>query len=308
MVLHQIGYQELLHEIKRVLDVSTIISVNNHEMLVPVKIGNGKASLFQTIHQTQIINNNGEQIPLAGLVKINHGSGLRSITAGMDGEYFPVWLDIPSDKFSSVTSKIRSLFKKNDRFNLGFSGEIQENNQMIRELLVIITISVLLLYFILAAQFESLVLPLIVLIEIPLDLFGAFLFLQFFNQGINIMSGIGVIVMSGIIVNDSILKIDTINKLSIRGFSLLRSIFEAGKRRLKPILMTSITTILAMVPILFQEGMAAELQYPLALTIIGGMIQGTLVSLIIIPLLYLLIKKRNWVKNQKPPLRKIYHG
>jgi multidrug efflux pump subunit AcrB len=112
-----------------------------------------------------------------------------------------------------------------------------------------------------------------------------------FGEGINIMSAIGIIVMTGIIINDSILKIDTINKLMDDGFSLLRSIFEAGRRRLKPIIMTSLTTILAMVPFMFQHGMGAELEKPLALAIIGGMTLGTFVSLFVIPLLYYRFKK-----------------
>ena len=106
------------------------------------------------------------------------------------------------------------------------------------------------------------------------------------------MSAIGIIVMTGIIINDSILKIDTINKLMDNGYPLVRAIFEAGRRRLKPIIMTSLTTILAMVPFLFQKGMGAELQKPLALAIIGGMTIGTLVSLFIIPLLYYRLKKK----------------
>jgi multidrug efflux pump subunit AcrB len=97
---------------------------------------------------------------------------------------------------------------------------------------------------------------------------------------------IGIVVMSGIIVNDSILKIDTINRLYRSGIPLEKAIKEGGRRRLKPIIMTSITTILALAPILWGTGMGNELQKPLALTVIGGMIIGTLVSLYFIPLCY----------------------
>jgi multidrug efflux pump subunit AcrB len=150
----------------------------------------------------------------------------------------------------------------------------------------------LLLFFILAAQFESFVLPLIILIEFPIDLFGAFILLKIFGGGINIMSAIGIIVMAGIIINDSILKIDTINKLMYEGHSPLRAIMIGGYRRLKPILMTSLTTVLAVFPFLFQKGMGAELQKPLALTLTGGMIVGTIVSLFFIPLLYYFLKRK----------------
>jgi multidrug efflux pump subunit AcrB len=152
-------------------------------------------------------------------------------------------------------------------------------------------ISILLLYFILASQFESFLQPFIVLLEIPIDIAGAFLLLYLFGESLNIMSAIGIIVMSGIIINDSILKIDTINQLRKGGMSLNIAIQTAGKKRLKPILMTSLTTILALLPFLFFDGLGAELQRPLALAVIGGMTIGTIVSLYFIPLSYWFIYK-----------------
>jgi len=100
------------------------------------------------------------------------------------------------------------------------------------------------------------------------------------------MSLIGIIVMSGIIINDSILKIDTINQLRKNGYSLLKALHVAGRRRLKPILITSLTTILAWTPFLLSSGMGADLQKPLALAVIGGMLVGTVVSVYLIPVMY----------------------
>jgi multidrug efflux pump subunit AcrB len=160
-----------------------------------------------------------------------------------------------------------------------------------KEMAVILSISLLLLYFILAAQFESLKLPLIVLFEVPVDFFGALLFLWLFDASINIMSMIGMIVMTGIIINDSILKVDTINQLRKGGMPLITALHAAGKRRLKPILMTTITTILALVPLFFSSGMGNDIQKPFALTIIGGMTIGTLVSIYVVPMLYYNLEK-----------------
>jgi multidrug efflux pump subunit AcrB len=115
--------------------------------------------------------------------------------------------------------------------------------------------------------------------------------LKLFNAGINLMSLIGIVVMSGIIINDSILKVDTVNQLMREGYSLIRALLVAGQRRLKPILMTSLTTVLAMVPLVFASGMGAELQKPLALALTGGMITGTIVSLYFIPLCYYYLKR-----------------
>ncbi|MCG6189366.1 efflux RND transporter permease subunit [Maribellus maritimus] len=295
LMYYQVDNDDLYREIKSAFNVNTVFTINDNNMFVPVSIGNNYASVYDIIQNITIQNANDEKIPLSGLVKVSSGAGLKAIVAGKDGEYFPVLLNIKDKEFKEVTATFKNMVNNDDRFNVSFGGEIIADKGMLKELLVIIGVSLLLLYFILAAQFESFVLPVIVLLEVPIDLFGAFLFLMAFGAGINIMSAIGIIVMTGIIINDSILKIDTINKLMDSGFSLLRAVFEAGKRRLKPIIMTSLTTILAMLPFLFQKGMGAELQKPLALAIIGGMTIGTLVSLYFIPLMYYLLKKKKEV-------------
>ena len=157
---------------------------------------------------------------------------------------------------------------------------------MLDELVIILFVSILLMYFILAAQFESFVQPLIVLLEIPIDVAFALLLLWVCGHTLNLMSAIGLIVTCGIIINDSILKLDAINELRKAGTPLLEAIHEAGRRRLRPIIMTSLTTIFAMVPLLFSYDMGSELQKPLSIAMIGTMAIGTLVSLFVIPLVY----------------------
>ena len=156
----------------------------------------------------------------------------------------------------------------------------------ITKAVLVVLISLLLLYFILAAQFESLLQPLIVMLEIPMNLAGVFLALYIAGAGINIMSMISIVVMAGIVINDSIQKIDTINHLRAEGMPLMDALHTGGTRRLKTIVMTSLTTILALTPVLISSDMGSELQKPLALAIIGGMAMGTIVSLYFIPLVY----------------------
>ena len=157
---------------------------------------------------------------------------------------------------------------------------------MIRELAMVLVVALLLLFFILAAQFESLVQPLVILAEIAVDISGALLALWIAGAGINLMSLIGIVVMAGIVINDSILKVDTINRLRRDGMPLLRAILTGGHRRLRPILMTSLTTIGAIAPLLVRGTMGADLQFPLSVALIGGLTVGTLVSLLFVPLLY----------------------
>ena len=153
-------------------------------------------------------------------------------------------------------------------------------------MLLVLLVAIALLYLILASQFESLLQPLIVLSEVVIDIAFALLVLWAVGSSINLMSLIGVVVIAGIVINDSILKIDTINKLLKTGMSLKHAIMEAGRRRLKAIVMTSLTTILAVSPFLARGSMGSDLQFPMSVTIIAGMVIGTLVSVFFIPVVY----------------------
>ncbi len=167
---------------------------------------------------------------------------------------------------------------------------------MLGELAIILFISIMLMYFILAAQFESFVQPLIVLLEIPIDIAAALGLLILLGHSLNLMSAIGIVVTCGIIINDSILKVDIMNQLRRQGMDLMEAIHEAGRRRLNAILMTSLTSIVCMLPLLFSSDMGSELEKPLAIATIGGMVIGTPISLFVVPLAYWFIYRN---KNNK---------
>ena len=189
--------------------------------------------------------------------------------------------------------EIKAAVERTPEWKVSFTGNIFSNMELMKELAVILMISVLMMYFILCAQFGSFVQPLIVLAEIPVDTAFALISLWLCGHSLNLMSAIGIIVTCGIVVNDSILKLDAINNLRSRGMPLAEAIHTAGLRRLRPIIMTSLTTILAMVPMLFTNDMGSELQQPLAIAMIGSMVVGTLVSIFVIPIVYWLIYHRN---------------
>ena len=136
--------------------------------------------------------------------------------------------------------------------------------------------------------------PLIVLLEIPIDVAFALLLLWICGHTLNLMSAIGLIVTCGIIINDSILKIDSINELRKQGMPLFDAIHTAGVRRLRAIIMTTLTTIFAMVPLLFTSDIGSELQKPLSIAMIGAMAVGVVISLFIVPLIYWYVYRRNY--------------
>jgi multidrug efflux pump subunit AcrB len=270
-----------------------VLMLAGNQQFTPVILGGKKRLLNEILDELTVPNTDGEQIRLNSLLKEGTDYGQKTIYAGRQGEYYPIKFEVKEGEAQGLIEKIRQTTNGNGNFEADFSGSIFSNRELLKELMIILIISLCLLYFILASQFESLTLPLIVLLEVPIDIFGAFLMLRLFGESLNLMSIIGIIVMCGIIINDSILKIDTINQLRRQGYSLIRALAVAGQRRLKPILMTSLTTILALLPFLFIQGIGADLQRPLALAVIGGMIIGTIVSLYFIPLLYYRLNKKN---------------
>lgn len=184
--------------------------------------------------------------------------------------------------------RVKAKFGKTSPFNLKFAGDYFYNKSMINQLSVVLFISILLMYLILVAQFQSFLQPLILLMEVPIDIAFALGILWITGNSLNLMSAIGIIVVIGVIVNDSVLKIDLINELraSNKSHSLRHIIHVAGVRRLRAIIMTSLTSILAMVPIIFAFDLGSELQKPLAIAMISTMSVGTVVSIFLIPLLY----------------------
>lgn len=148
-----------------------------------------------------------------------------------------------------------------------------------------------LLYLVMAAQFESLWQPLLIVLTIPLGICGALFSLWLAGESLNLMSAIGMVVISGIVVNDSILKIDAINHLQRKGVPLREALLEAGHERFRAILLTMLTTVLSVMPILWAGGAGGDVQRPLSIAIAGGIFVDTLASLLVMPAMYLLWAK-----------------
>ena len=242
-----------------------------------------------------IRSDNGNMVQLDNLIELTGGIAppklyrynrfvSATISAGLaDGKTIGQGLD-EMDKIAKETL--------DETFRTALTGDSKEYRESSSSLMFAFILAIVLIYLILAAQFESFVQPLIVLLEIPIDVAFALLLLWICGHTLNLMSAIGLIVTCGIIINDSILKLDAINELRRAGMPLLEAIHEAGRRRLRPIIMTSLTTIFAMVPLLFSFDMGSELQKPLSIAMIGAMFVGTLVSLFIIPLIYWFIYRK----------------
>ncbi len=295
LLLYNVDYNEVYRLLKTAFKENEVATLRSYQQYLPITIADEEKTvndiLQQTLVQTQADKGGKSQyIPLQSLVRVTRGEDLKTITAGKNGEYIPFsFYDVK--KAEPLMEEVKKL--GGEKWDIDFSGSFFSNRQMLNELVVILLISVLLMYFILAAQFESFLQPLIVLAEIPIDVTASLLVLWICGHTINLMSAIGIVVTCGIIINDSILKLDAINELRKEGAPLMEAIHEAGRRRLRPIIMTSLTTIFGMVPLLFSFDMGSELQKPLSIAMISAMLIGTAVSLFIIPLVYWFIYRKH---------------
>jgi len=296
VLLYDVNYNDLANELKTAFNQNFIDNLKTAKKFIPIKLNYEVVAFENIINQLFVKNKNGAYIPVKNLIKVYHIQQYKTITANRNGEYLGFDISTQNNIETDIKS-LKNTFKQNTDFNVRFSGGWLALKQLNNELILVIIIAVLLLYFIMAAQFESLWQPLIILLEIPIDIGGALLLLWLFGGTINVMAAIGIVVMSGVIINDSILKIHTINQLRKQGLTVNDAIKQGGKLRLKPILMTSLTTILALTPFLFMEGLGAALQKPLALTVIGGMLIGTFISLYFIPLMYYTFTKPHKAKK-----------
>lgn len=299
MAYYKVSYQQLYSRLKELLGTNSIYDINSGGESVPVVIGSNSKDAKVLLSNT-IRNADGIEIPISYLVREQRADDYKHLYASDEGEFSVVNIDKAEDsEVKDVMAYVTSLVD-NDRkgkLQASFVGSYFSSRTMIGELVMVLVVALLLLYFILAAQFESLIQPMIILVEVVVDVALVLFAVWLAGESLNIMSMIGMVVMCGIIINDSILKVDTINRLyrsveNPQKHTLLKAIMVAGHRRLKPIVMTSLTTILAIVPFLHRGDMGSALQFPLSFAIIVGMIVGTMVSLFFVPLVYYLLYRK----------------
>ena len=171
-------------------------------------------------------------------------------------------------------------------YSITVTGEEERRAESMNSLLLALLLSIVLVYMVMASQFESLLHPFTILLTIPLALVGAVLLFLITGITVNIMGIIGMVMLAGIAVNNSIILVDRIGQLKESGLSLTDAIAEAGQQRIRPILMTSLTTILALVPMALGLGEGSSLSSPMAIAVIGGLVTSTLLSLVVIPCVY----------------------
>lgn len=252
-----------------------------------------------------VSNSDGNPIILRNVVNISQSEGSTVIERVNQERMIDVSANISGRNLSAVINDIQ------DRLDglpipIGFSveivGDYKEQQESFRELSIGIILALVLIYMVMASQFESIKDPFIVMFSVPFALIGVSVILYLTGTTYNIQTYIGIIMLAGIVVNNAILLVNTTNQLrQAEGMKLREAIEEAGRRRLRPILMTALSTVLGLLPMAIGLGEGSETQAPLARAVVGGLLSSTLITLILIPVLYSLFesgfKARNWAER-----------
>ncbi len=263
---------------------------------------------MQDIENIAISSPMGFQINLADVATIYEGKGPIEIKRENQERMAAVSANYDSEKLDlgGVREAITGFFQQNplpEGYFYKFGGSIEDMGEMASTMLLVLVLIILLVYMVMAAQFESLIHPLAIMAAVPLAFIGVAVGLLATGNSLSVMSYIGIMMLVGIVVNNGIVLIDYINQLRAAGIAKNEAIIKAGATRLRPILMTTFTTCLAIVPMAVSRGEGSELFAPIAITIFGGLLMSTVLTLVIVPSIYSLIdgatvRVKSWVKRK----------
>ncbi|HEX5831077.1 MAG TPA: efflux RND transporter permease subunit, partial [Gemmatimonadaceae bacterium] len=233
-------------------------------------------------------------VPLADLVRVEEGVGPTEIRREAQGRVVHVYADALTDDLDDAVSAVSGALRDvppPEGLLVDIGGENEEMARSFRALALALLLALLLVYMILAAEFESLVHPFTVLLSVPLATIGAAFALWVSGAGLNVVSLIGLVVLVGIVDNDAVVKIDFINQMRREGHSVRDAILLAGHARLRPILINTVTAMLGLLPMALAIGPGAALQAPLAIAVFGGLFSATALTLVVIPVAYSLVEE-----------------
>ncbi|MBC7363347.1 MAG: efflux RND transporter permease subunit [Candidatus Aminicenantes bacterium] len=273
------------------------------EYRILVKVKDSEKLDINDLLDLTITNSDGQQISLRNVVEVESKRGPQQIERRDRERIINVSGEIADRDLGSVVREAKQALKTIPvprDFAINFTGDYEEQQKANRELMISIILALFLVYMVMAMQYESLRDPLIVMFSVPLAIIGVVLILILTNTTLNVQTYIGLIMLGGIVVNNAILLVDYTNLLRRRdGMELMEAVKEAGRRRLRPILMTALTTIFGMLPMAIGLGEGSEVQAPLARTVIGGLASSTFITLVFIPVVYSLVEQRRQERKNR---------
>ena len=252
-----------------------------------------------------MVVNPGDPVPvsLGAVAEIRIAAGPADIRRVGQRRTALVQANIAGGGLGEVSDQIRSRLAAltwPEGSDWRLAGQVQEMERSSRSLWLALALSIFLVYVVMASQFESLLHPLLIMVTVPLAMFGVMLLLVGLSIPLSVVVFLGMIMLAGIVVNNAIVLVDYINTLRKRGMAMEEALVEAGSVRLRPILMTTATTVLGLLPMAAGLGDGAEIRTPMALTVIAGLISSTVLTLIVLPTLYALVESRAGKSSYDP--------
>jgi len=274
--------------------VATNIQDIDQTKAIRVQLGDGKMNLPELL-DTIVPTGAGRAVSLKNIVDINLESGPREILHKEQERIARVLADVAdgwklSDAVSAVNAEVLSM-PIPDNYYLTFGGEEQRRRESFDRLRFALILALILVYMVMASLFESLLHPFVIMFSLPLAVIGVMWAFYLTGQTLNLMGYIGIIMLAGIVVNNAIVLVDYVNYLRRdEGLEMFEAIVRGSCRRLRPILMTTLTTVLALLPLALGFGEGAEIRAPMAVAVIGGLLSSTILTLVIIPIVYSLFE------------------
>ncbi len=273
--------------------VSTQYKIDGSEIDIRIRQDKDSVKYLNDLKNIKISTPTGAVLPLNELADITIKDSAVSITRENQRQYISISSDVDGRALNEVQADLKA---KLDNYNFPegysykFSGTLDSMMDSYSSLMIVFVVAVLLVYMIMASQFESLIHPFIVLFSIPLAITGGIFGLFITGKTITMTAFMGFIMLAGMVVNNAIVLVDYTNQiLDKKHCSVKEALIEAGPNRLRPILMTTLTTILGLVPMALGKGEGMEMQQPLAITVIFGLTISTIVTLLFIPVLYSIV-------------------
>lgn len=269
--------------------VASRIKLNEEEINIVIKSELDENRQFESLQDTALISPLGVSVPLSQVAEVVVEQGPSTIARVNQERYVSITGDVFGRELSAVNRDIVAVLETYDMpagYNFEIGGQAEEMQESFTSLFLALALSVVLVYMIIASQFESLVQPFVIMFSVPLAMSGGLMGLAVTGTPLSVPAMIGMIMLAGIVVNNAIVLVDAINLRRERGESRVDAIMSAGPIRLRPILMTTLTTVLGLLPMALAIGEGSESMAPMARFVVGGLLVSTLLTLVFIPVLY----------------------
>jgi len=275
-------------------------SEHGEEYEINVRYDQIHRSDIQRLKEITLTTLTGQQVTLGSVAQIERERGALEIRHESQQRVVSISAELNNISLGSAQKKVHELISEieiPDNVILNYGGQLESQSESFGSLYLLFALGLALVYMVMAAQFESLRDPLIIMFAVPLSIIGVIWAFLLTGNTLSVITFIGLIMLIGIVVNNGIVLVDYTNLLRSRGYNIIEATLQAGHSRMRPVLMTAFTTILGMVPLATSHGMGSEMWKPLGITVIGGLLVSTLITLVFIPVMYLFIHRKELRKE-----------